>query len=273
MGLKDLLFGKKEDANKVTYREEVKKAVATGDLTPEKIAELERRRSELDVTSLSQEMTQVRRDVYNKAADAVKGGGQLSAEDEAKLAKIQAFLGLKDAQIAQTKNELGRMKMMTEMKVGKFPTVSEHNIVLRGMRFNPGETPRWSEIAIMLEAADTAGVAGLKLVAGMSYQVGAATPYSLSLKGAAPISEGNLLMTSERLIFKGAEKVVATPVDKPEEISLYKDGIRLKMSNGKALLFKFRSVENADFFGLMICNALNPNAASAGSDEDLDFLN
>ena len=34
MGLKDMLFGKKEDANKVAYRDEVKKAVADGKLTP-----------------------------------------------------------------------------------------------------------------------------------------------------------------------------------------------------------------------------------------------
>ena len=33
MGLKDRLFGKKEDANKVAYRDEVKKAVSEGKLT------------------------------------------------------------------------------------------------------------------------------------------------------------------------------------------------------------------------------------------------
>ena len=38
MGLKDMLFGKKEAANKVTYREEVKKAVADGKLTADKRA-------------------------------------------------------------------------------------------------------------------------------------------------------------------------------------------------------------------------------------------
>ena len=277
MGLKDLLFGKKEDANKVAYRDEVKKAAAKGELTPERIAELERRRAEMDVGSLSQELTQVRRDVYNKAADAVKAGGQLSEEEEAKLAKIQQFLGLKDAQISQTKAELGRMRMLTEMKIGKFPTVSAENVVLRGMRFNPGEVPRWAEIAIALEAPDTgvplpSSASGLKMVKGLNYQVGGANAYTLPLKGAAPLAEGHLIMTSERFVFKGADKVVAIGMDKPEEISLFKDGLRLKMSSGKIQLFKFRSVENADFFGFMIANALNPTGTTAADDDELDFL-
>jgi hypothetical protein len=271
MGLKDMLFGKKEDAKKVEFRNEIQKAVADGNLTPEKIAALEKIRQQNELTQASQDLTMVRRDAYNKAADAIKAGGKLTEAEEAQLAKIQAYLGLKDAQIGQTKAELSRMRMLTEMKAGKFPVISDSNIVLRGLRFNTGETPHWAEIAILLEAPDTAATPGLKLVRGASYQAGSAQPYSLSMKGASPVSEGHLILTSERLIFKGNDKVSATTVDTPEEIALFKDGVRLKMGNGRMVLYKLRSVENADFIGFIINRALNPNAAAV--DDDLDFLN
>jgi hypothetical protein len=272
MGLKDMLFGKKEDAKKVEFRNEIQKAVADGNLTPEKIAALEKIRQQNELTQASQDLTMVRRDAYNKAADAIKAGGKLTEAEEAQLQKIQAYLGLKDTQIAQTKAELGRMRMLTEMKAGKFPIISETNTVLRGLRFNSGESPHWAEIAIMLEAPETGAAPGLKLVRGAGFQVGAANPYSLSMKGATPVAEGHLILTSERMIFKGGEKITAISVDKPEEIALFKDGVRLKSGNGKLVLFKFRSVENADFVGSIISRALNPNAA-AGTTDDLDFLN
>jgi hypothetical protein len=271
MGLKDMLFGKKEDAKKVEFRSQVQKAVADGNLTPEKIAALEKMRAQAELTQASQDLTMVRRDAYNKAADGIKAGGKLTEVEEAQLQKIQAYLGLKDAQIAQTKADLSRMRMMTEMKAGKFPVVSESNIVLRGLRFNQGETAHWAEIAIMLEAPDSSAMPGLKLVKGASYQAGAAGPYTLGMKGATPVAEGHLILTSERLIFKGADKVTALAVDKPEEIALYKDGLRLTTGSGKLVLFKFRAVENSDFVGFIVSRALNPHVAA--STDDLDFLN
>ena len=79
MGLKDMLFGKKEDANKVAYRDEVKKAVSDGKLTADKMARLEKLKQELDVTAASQDFTMVRREQYQTAADAMMKGGPRAA--------------------------------------------------------------------------------------------------------------------------------------------------------------------------------------------------
>ena len=54
------------------------------------------------------------------------------------------------------------------------------------------------------------------------------------------------------------DKITGFTYDRPEEINLYKDGLRLRLGNGRAVLFKFRSVENADFIGLIISKAQNP---------------
>jgi hypothetical protein len=258
MGLMDMF--KKKDTAKETFRDEVKKAVSDGKLTPDKMARLEKLKQELDVTSASQDYTMVRREQYQAAAEAIKATGKLTEKEEKELQRIQAFLGLKDAQIAQDKAELGRLRILTEMRTGKFPTISAENTVMRGIKLGEDEIPHWAEIAIMLEGQDPGGPAGmgLRLVKNAAYQVGTANAYTLPMKGATPVAEGHLVMTSLRMMFKGPDKVNGFTYERPEEINLYKDGLRLRMGGGRAVLFKFRSVENADFIGLIISKAQNP---------------
>ena len=274
MGLKDMLFGKKEDANKVAYREEVKKAVSDGKLTAGKMAHLEKLKGDLDVTAASQDFTMVRREQYQTAADAMMAHGKLTETEEKELQRIQQFLGLKDLQIAQTKLELGRLRILTDMRAGKFPEISAQNTVMRGLRLAEGEVAHWAEIAIALEGQDPGGTAGigLRLPPKVAYQPGSAAAYTLPLKGATPAAEGHLILTSLRIIMKG-EKTSAFTYDKPEEINLYKDGVRLRMGKGRAILFKFRSVESADFIGLLIAKGLNPGMFGPGGDatQSLDF--
>lgn len=276
MGLKDMLFGKKEDANKVAYRDEVKKAVADGKLTPEKVKHLEKLKNELDVGAAAQDFTMVRREQYQTAADAMMAQGKLTEAEEKELQRVQAFLGLKDQQIAQTKVELGRLRMLTDMRSGKFPEISPANVLMRGLKLAEGEVAHWGEIAIMLEGEDAGGSvgAGLKLMPNMAYQPGSVGTSMVPLKGATPMDEGHLIMTSLRLIMKGQTKVTAFTYDKPEEISLYKDGVRLRLGKGRAVLFKFRSLESADFIGLLMAKGLNPSKFGPGGDatQSLNFV-
>lgn len=277
MGLKDMLFGKKEDANKVAYRDEVKKAVADGKLTPEKVKHLEKLKNELEVGAAAQDFTMVRREQYQTAAGAIMAQGKLTEAEEKELQRIQAFLGLKDQQIAQTKVELGRLRMLTEMRAGKFPEISAQNIVMRGIRLAEGEIAHWAEIAIGLDANESGGppaVGGVKLTPLAGYVPGTALSHVLPLKGAVPATEGHLILTSLRIIMKGQDKVTAFTYDKPDEIHLFKDGMRLRMGGGKAFLFKFRSVENFDFIGLVASKGLNPKKFGPGGDatQSLNFV-
>jgi hypothetical protein len=273
MGLMDL-FKKKEDQNKEAYRDEVKKALSDGKLTADKMQRLEALKKELDVTAASQDYTMVRREQFQAAADAIKSTGKLTEKEEKELQRIQQFLGLKDQQIAQSKMELGRLRTLTEMRTGKFPVISAENVVLRGLRMGEGEVPHWAELAILLDAPDPGGTVGvgLKLVPKALYQAGSAAPYTLPMKGATPVAEGHLIMTSTRMIFKSNEGKSNNYVyDKPEEINLYKDGLRLRMGGGRAVMMKFRSVENADFIGILVSKGQNPELYSSQDGPSLDF--
>ena len=108
MGLLDL-FRKKADVNKEAFRAEVKDAVKDGKLTAEGVRHLEKRKAELDVDVASADQTIIRREAFQVAADAVIAGGRISAAEEKELQRIQAYLGLKDVQVAQTRVELARL--------------------------------------------------------------------------------------------------------------------------------------------------------------------
>ena len=89
MGLMDMF--KKKDAAKETYREEVKKAVSDGKLTADKMQRLEDLKKELDVTAASQDMTMVRREQYQAAADAVKATGGRSGARRSRVVRLNAM--------------------------------------------------------------------------------------------------------------------------------------------------------------------------------------
>ena len=275
MGLLDL-FRKKADINKETFRAEVRDAVKDGKLSAEGVRQLEKRKTELDVDAASADQTIIRREAFQVAADAVIAGGRISAAEEQELQRIQAYLGLKDAQVAQTRVELARLRRLTEMKAGKFPSISPENTVMRGLQMGAGEVPHWAELATLLDAQDAGGTAGIgqRVVARAMYQPGSAAAFSVPLKNALAMAEGHLVLTNRRMLFKSPERVFEYAYDKPEEIHLYKDGVRLRLRGGRAVIFKLRTEGNVDFIGLTISMAQNPRLFQPDqtmSGKSLDF--
>ena len=85
MAIKDWFGG---DKKKAQFREALKEAVSDGKLTPERMAALEEVRKTLNTSSAAEDRTQVRREVFNTAVDAVKSGGKLTAEQAAELQRV-----------------------------------------------------------------------------------------------------------------------------------------------------------------------------------------
>lgn len=168
--------GNKDDAQKL-YRERVKEAVGDGRLTTDKIKELEQLKQDLEVEGPSADATMYRAAAYQAAVDAVKAGGILTDAESAELERIQNYLGLRDAQVQQTKLELARLRQLTEIRQGKLPVISQNNVILRSIKLEAGEIPHWTETAVLLEETGaTAGTSGfgLRLVRGATFQPGAA---------------------------------------------------------------------------------------------------
>jgi hypothetical protein len=250
MGIKDW-FGGGGDKKKDEFRDKVKEAVSHGKLSKEKEEELEALRKNLDVTEASDDKTRLRRDVYNEAVDAVKAGGKLTPTEAAELARIQKFLALNDDQVEKTKWDLVRLKTVTEIREGRLPLVSPNNNTLRGIKLEAGEVPHYCVPAELFDVSDPGPAVGARFMYGMQYVPGAGKAFASPTKDATPFGEGFFLFTSERLIFKGAQRTYSFKFNEPDNVYFYRDGMRLKTKKANWLVY-FRSDGISDVVGALL---------------------
>lgn len=230
MGLKDWFRGGKK---KEQFRDAVRQAVSDGKLTDAKRAELEALKEQLDADP-GEDRTQLRREVYNVAVGAVKAGGKLTPKEEAELARIQEFLALRDDQVDKTRMDLRRLRIVTEINKGNLPVVSAEHTALKGLALDAGEVPHYTVAAESFDAGDIGTAIGSRLVA-TQFRPGMGRAFALPVKGATSNGQGVFILTSQRFIFRGP-KSYGVKHQQPDEIYLYRDGLRLKMKKTQAML-------------------------------------
>jgi hypothetical protein len=233
MAIKDWFGG---DKKKAQFREALKEAVSDGKLTPE--------RKTLNTSSAAEDRTQVRREVFNTAVDAVKSGGKLTAEQAAELQRVQKYLALRDDQVDKTRIDLAHMRKMTEVRQGPLPTVSPDNSALRGLTFEPGELAHYCVVANFLSADEVGPIAGQQVEPHNSYRPGSSKTFALPGKGGTPMGDGVFILTNKRFILKGA-RATSFPLKQPAGVFAYRDGIRLDFKK-KQVLVQFRGENISD---------------------------
>src|SRR5574339_94647 len=133
MGLKDFFGGGKKKEELVATAKDV--IAEDGKLTPQTTAKLQKFAQENEA-DLADDKTRMRKDIYNKAVGMAKARGKLSDGEAAELAKMQKFLALRDDQVEKTKFDLIRLRIVTDIRAGKLPTVPSSNAALRGIPFD-----------------------------------------------------------------------------------------------------------------------------------------
>ena len=229
MAIKDWFGGSKK---KDEYHRKLKEAASAGRIDAAKAAELEKLRATLDVDDIADDNTQMRRDVYNKAAGAVKASGKLTSTEAAELARIQKFLALRDDQIDITRRDLGRLRLLTDIRAGKLPVVPPTSASVRGVALNEDEIAHYAFAAEVLDQMGGENNSG--------WRIRAATPpndlIDVPSAGANSFGEGSLVVTNQRLIFRGAKNTYAYKFGAETEMYLYRDGIRLPKKLGNTIL-------------------------------------
>ncbi|MGZ5649571.1 MAG: hypothetical protein ACXWG8_04495, partial [Usitatibacter sp.] len=217
-------------------------------------------REELDVTDAADDRTQLRREIYNEAADAARSKGQLTATGVHDLAKIQKFLALRDDQIEKTKWDMNRLRQLTEIKRGNLPTVPANNVALRGVVLESGEVAHYSMTVDVFDQSSTRQADGVRMEWNRPYADGSALGHSLPEVGAKPIGESSLILTNQRLVLKTGTRVAAVKFGKDAQIYLYSDGIRLPRTVGHTLLkFRSRSDDTAEIVGVLLSALMRPS--------------
>ena len=249
MGIKDWFGGdKKKDA----FREKAKEALS-GKLAPGKAAELAKISKQHEIENPADDKTQMRREIFNQAAGAVKAQGKLSSAEIEELAKIQKFLALRDDQIERTKWDLAKLRTLTEIRKGKLPVVPANSAAMRGVQLVPGEVAHYAVQVEVLDRASASGQLGVQAKWATPYVINSARGHAMPTEGNKELGEGYLFITNKRLFFKGENRSAAFEYSPSANFFLYREGIRLERTVGHTLLkFKSRSDETAEIVGELL---------------------
>ena len=248
MGIKDWFGG---DKKKDEFREKAKEVLGKGKLTPGKAAELGKLAEEHAIEDAGDDKTMLRRSIYNEAVGAVKAGGKLSSAESAELAKIQKFLALRDDQVEKTKWDLARLRTLTDIRQGKLPVVPKENAAMRGIQMEGGEVAHYAIPVELLDKPTTGGADGVQVKWASQYAVRSAKGHNLPAEGGKALGDGYLILTSKRLIYKGADRSAAVAYSPSAEFFMYGDGIRLQRTVGNTML-RWKSADTSEIVGELL---------------------
>jgi hypothetical protein len=119
------------------------------------------------------DLGEARAAAYAIAFHAATADQQVTDEEWSSLEDIQVFLGLKDGEIARNKKELWRLLILSELRRGNMPIVRVPGLLLK-----KGETPYWSE----------------------------------PVRSSEEDTDGLLVITNKRIVFRSAKKSTAWPL-------------------------------------------------------------
>jgi len=243
--------------DKKQFFQSLLKAADDGKLTDSEIKQIQTRKSELELTD--DDLKSVRVQAYNAALHAARSDGKVTVEEEAELDKLQSTLKISDVEITKSKQELARLRLLTEIQNGNMPTVSVQNVILQ-----KSETAHWAEPGNILEERVVSrryegGSQGLsfRIAKGVSYRVGGHRGHLVTDKAVLPVSSGELIITNKRVIFRGDAKSFNVRLDKLLEINFFSDGVRLTDDKGKPRIVQLSNSGNADIVGAVLSRAIN----------------
>ena len=152
------------------------------------------------------------------------------------------------------------MRLLNEIQKGNLPTVPVTNLVTQ-----KGEITYWTEPAILAEnkvirrryEGGSQGVS-LRVMKGVSYRVGGHRGHIVSETGLIPVSDGELITTNKRIIFRGDGKSFAIKLDKILDIQIFTNGLQFSENNKpKPRMITFKQKGNHDIVGAILSYVIN----------------
>lgn len=244
--------------NRRELRDLVLKAVEDGILTDRELQQIERRQVELGL--LPDEVKRFRLEVFTAALKAVKEDARLTPQEEESLQRIATYFGVPHDAVGQSKEELARYRLLYEIESGNLPRFTVTNVFLR-----KGEIVHWSEPSSILEEkvlrrGYVGGSRGFsfRIAKGVTYRIGAHRGQLVAETGIVPVSAGELILTSRRLIFRGSQKSISCAWDKLLDMEFFADGIRFsQMNRSKPVTVQFHQKGNVEVIGALISYIAN----------------
>ena len=249
---------KQKRVNKNEFEELLFKAIDDGKITTSEIEELNRKKVEFGLSE--EDIKEMRMRVFMQAFVNAKSDAKITKEEEAELEHIQKYLGIADEDIESTKKELARLRLLNEIQNGNLPVARVTNVVLL-----KNEKVHWVEPASLLEQqvvrkryeGGSSGVR-IRIAKGVSYKIGAHRGHIVSEMGVVPISKGDFILTSKRVMFCGESKSFAVKLEKILNLKPFGDGICLSENNRtKPRLIKYEQEVNGEIIGAILSHSIN----------------
>lgn len=243
--------------NLANFRSAVMDAVEDGQLSDDEIDTLAELREQYGLTL--EDIKKLRVSAYNVAFRVAAADKAITREEEAELGKIQQFLQLTDTDIAKTKQEFARYRLLAEIQRGNLPEVRVPTLILQKT-----ETAHWVEPASLIEErvvgrryeGSSSGMS-FRIAKGVSYRIGASRGRLVVDTANVPVSTGDLIFTNKRLIFRGHKKSFNYRLDKLLDVQLYGQGMQITDTNGKPRTMQFAREGNADVVGSILSHTIN----------------
>ena len=205
------------------------------------------------------DLKEVRVRAYRAAATTISQDSEVTDEELSDLEEIQKFLQIPEGDVATTKRALYRLRLISEISQGNLPTLDLQGVVLRKQ-----EQIHWIEAASLIEervirktyVGGTQSV-GFRVMKGVTFRVGGTRGHMIAERDMIPISFGDLIVTNQRVIFRGDKKSFQLLMSKLLEFEAYGDGLRLTDINGKPRALRIHEPSNTDIVAAVLSFCVN----------------
>jgi hypothetical protein len=216
------------------YQRCLEAALADGVLTADEIAELDRLRTEKDLTPA--EVRMVARATYRTILREAMKEERLSEAEDRSLSELQVQLGLTDRDLeGEDRVQLSRLRTLARLERGQLPVIeSPINLV-------PHERAHWVVQAAFAERLDLPSP-GRKPLRGVKLEVVSDEPFHAdgprdALRPAEDILPNDLgifVITSRRCVFQGVKGNLSIPHARLDSLTIFADALRLDELGGEA---------------------------------------
>ena len=201
-------------------------------------------------------------DILERAVDSISLSN-LSLERVHSVESVKDFLGVENSVVQKQLQRLDRWRYIATIRKGTLPVQDVKNLVLRKNEIvhwvEPGKL--WEERVVSRRYEGGSSGVSFRIAKGITFRTGGTRGQLVTDTADVPISEGNFIITSHRLVFQGQAKSFETKFDKILDIHNHLDGIRFSESNKQ----KPRKIQYYSANGDVIVEILSQILAKSGA--------
>ncbi|MEB3330710.1 MAG: hypothetical protein VKQ33_15905 [Candidatus Sericytochromatia bacterium] len=232
------------------FRKALEGAVADGVLTDLEISELEKLKKQFKLSD--QDVKKFKKKAYDIAFKHAFAQGHYTPRKQKELERIQTYLGMADGEVQRYTRQMAKLRTLTDLKAGKLPEADVH-----GMEWPKGERAHWKATVFVLADEDYEGVddpAVLEAAARGNPPCRVEEP----LPALEPASQGLLIATNRRFLFKSPNKTFSLSYDQVLGTVFHPDGLRVLAEGGKAKRLRYVEKQDEELTALVLSAVLRP---------------